>query len=82
MAMIPRSTLAAAALIAALIAPGPRLPACTPAQREAWPVVDRNTVVEGRTIVVHQSPDGARRCGEVKVSTRRPAPPTKKARRG
>jgi hypothetical protein len=69
-------------LIAALVAPGPRLPACTPVQRETWPVVDTNTVVEGRVIIVHQSPDGARRCGEVQVSTRRPAAPARKARRG
>jgi hypothetical protein len=70
-------TIPAILLIAALVAPGPRLPACTPAQREAWPVVDRNTVMEGRVIIVHQSPDGSKRCGEVQVSTRRPTGPKK-----
>ena len=61
-----------AALIAALVTTKP-LPACTPAQRETWPITDRNTIVEGRTILVHTSPDGARRCGEVKRDERRPS---------
>ena len=76
----------AAALIAALLTPAaahatppkPRpLPACTPYQREHWRVTDRNTVIEGREILIHTSPDGARRCGEVKVSTARPQAPRK-----
>lgn len=74
------------ALIAALLAvpsaaqaapPKPKLPACTPAQVASWPIVDENTVIEGRTIVVRQSPDGSRRCGEVQVSTQRPQAPRK-----
>ncbi len=78
--------LATLALIAALLAvapvaqaapPKPKLPACTPAQRQAWPVTDRNTIVEGRTILIHTSPDGRKRCGEVQVSNTRPQAPKK-----
>ena len=61
---------------AAQAAPAKPLPACTPAQRAAWPITDRNTIVEGRTILIHTSPDG-RRCGEVQVSTQRPQAPRK-----
>ena len=76
------TTFAAAAIAAALLvapahaAPRP-LPACTPYQREHWRVTDRNTLIEGRVILVHTSPDGSRRCGEVKVSTARPQAPRK-----
>lgn len=78
--------LLAAILLAALLvfaarstqaAPATPLPACTPAQRQAWPITDRNTIVEGRTILIHTSPDGTRRCGEVQVSTQRPTGPKK-----
>ncbi len=51
----------------------PKLPACRPDERESWPIVDENTVIEGRTIVVRQSPDGRKRCGTMKQSTRRPS---------
>ena len=64
------------ALAVTLAAPAKPLPACTPAQRQAWPITDRNTIVEGRTIIIHTSPDG-RRCGEVQVSTARPQAPRK-----
>lgn len=53
------------------------LRACTPYEREHWMIVDENTQVEGRTIYVHTSPDGSRRCGEVRVSTARPQAPRK-----
>lgn len=61
----------AAALIAALLVSKP-LPACTPAQRAAWPITDRNTVIEGRTILIHTEPGTGRRCGEVRVNERTP----------
>jgi hypothetical protein len=63
--------------LAVTLAPAKPLPACTPAQRETWPITDRNTIVEGRTILIHTSPDGTRRCGEVQVSTARPTGPKK-----
>ncbi len=63
--------------LAVTLAPAKPLPACTPAQRETWPITDRNTIVEGRTILIHTSPDGTRRCGEVQVSTARPQAPKK-----
>lgn len=75
--IVARSPLAAAVLALALAAPGPRLPACTPAQREAWPVVRTVPQVEGRTILVHRSPRTGTECGEVQVSRQRPAPPQK-----
>ncbi len=61
--------------LAVTLSPSKPLPACTPYQREHWPITDRNTIVEGRTILIHTSPDGTRRCGEVQVSTQRPQAP-------
>ncbi|HEU5088198.1 MAG TPA: hypothetical protein VFT99_12160 [Roseiflexaceae bacterium] len=80
--MIVRHIAAVVTLSLALLAtpaqaaPKP-LPACTPAQVATWPITDRNTIVEGRTILIHTSPDGTRRCGEVQVSTQRPQAPRK-----
>lgn len=69
----------AAALLAtpAHAAPPTPLPACTPYQRAAWPITDRNTIVEGREILIHTEPGGSRRCAEVQVSTARPQAPKK-----
>ena len=67
-------------LLAVTLVSARPLPACTPYQRAAWPITDRNTIVEGRVILVHTSPDGAKRCGEVKVSTTRPQAPKRKTR--
>lgn len=57
---------------AASAAPSKPLPACTPAQRASWPITDRNTVIEGRTILIHTEPGTGRRCGEVKRNERTP----------
>lgn len=76
-ALIVSAALLAVAPVAQAAPPKPKLPACTPAQRAAWPITDRNTIVEGRTIIIHTSPDGRKRCGEVQVSTARPQAPKK-----
>ena len=80
-ALILSAALLAVAPVASA-APSKTLPACTPAQVASWPIVDENTVIEGRTIVVRQSPDGSRRCGTVKRSTRRPSQTAPKRTRG
>lgn len=51
----------------------PPLPACTPSQVRDWPIVDENTLVQGRTIVIRQEPNGTRRCGTVKISGAKPS---------
>lgn len=74
--------IAAVVLALAIAAPGPRLPACTPAQVATWPIVNEKTQVEGRTIVTRQSPDGSRRCGVPRRSTVRPSQTAPKPVRG